>query len=87
MYKAITRSRWWRLPDSVWDLMEPMLPKREARDHCEWVVLPGSRRQAMNGIFFALRTGCQWNALNETGVCSSSMAPSAVSAVAQGQGL
>jgi transposase len=26
----------------------------------------------MNGIFFVLRTGCQWNALNETGICSSS---------------
>ena len=29
-------------------------------------------RQAMDGIFFVLRTGCQWNALNETGICSSS---------------
>jgi putative transposase len=29
-------------------------------------------RKAMNGIFFALRTGYQWNALNETGICSSS---------------
>jgi putative transposase len=28
----------------------------------------------MNGIVFVLRTGCQWNALNETGICSSSTA-------------
>lgn len=28
----------------------------------------------MNGIFFVLKTGCQWNALNETDICSSSTA-------------
>ena len=31
-------------------------------------------RKAMDAIFFVLRTGCQWNALNETGICSSSAA-------------
>lgn len=31
-------------------------------------------RAAMNAIFFVLRTGCQWNALNTTGICSSSSA-------------
>lgn len=29
-------------------------------------------RDAMNAIFFVLRIGCQWNALNGTGICSSS---------------
>ncbi len=33
-----------------------------------------SNRAAMNAIFFVLRTGCQWNALNATGICSSSSA-------------
>ena len=28
----------------------------------------------MDAIFFVLRTGCQWNALNATGICSSSSA-------------
>jgi hypothetical protein len=28
----------------------------------------------MDAIFFVLRTGCQWNALNHTGICSSSSA-------------
>jgi transposase len=28
----------------------------------------------MNAILFVLRTGCQWNALNGTGICSSSSA-------------
>lgn len=30
--------------------------------------------QVMDGIFYVLRTGCQWNALNATGICSSSTA-------------
>jgi transposase len=28
----------------------------------------------MDAIFFRLRTGCQWNALSATGICSSSSA-------------
>jgi transposase len=28
----------------------------------------------MNGIFFVLRTGCQWKALDATGICSGSTA-------------
>ncbi len=28
----------------------------------------------MDAIFFVLRTGCQWNALNATSICSSSSA-------------
>jgi transposase len=31
-------------------------------------------RAAMVAIFFVLRTGCQWNALRETTICSSSSA-------------
>jgi transposase len=31
-------------------------------------------KSAMNAIFFVLKTGCQWNALNATGICSSSSA-------------
>jgi len=31
-------------------------------------------RQAMEGILFVLRTGCQWNALSRTGICSSTTA-------------
>ncbi len=33
-----------------------------------------NNRDVMNGILFVLRTGCQWNALNATGICTSSSA-------------
>jgi putative transposase len=63
----------WRIPDELWDQIEPLLPPRKlhplgchrARVH---------DRKAMDAIFFVLRTGCQWNALKDTGIGSSSSA-------------
>lgn len=63
----------WRLPQEVWQQMEPLLPARKAHPlgcHNPRV----SDRSAMNAIVFVLRTGAQWNALNATGICSSSSA-------------
>ena len=74
MNKANTPSRWWQLPDAVWERIEPLLPKRPTRDPSIGGRPPVPDRQAMNGIVFVLRTGCQWNALNATGICSSSTA-------------
>ena len=63
----------WRLPDELWARMEPLLPPRPAHPlGCHNPRVPD--RAAMDAIFFVLRTGCQWNALNETGICSSSSA-------------
>ena len=53
----------WRIPDSLWRRMEPLLPKyRRSRK--------GGRpradlRQVADGIFYVLRTGCQWKAAPE----------------------
>lgn len=53
--------------------MEPLLPPRPPHPlSCHRPRVPD--RAAMNAIFFVLRTGCQWNALNQTGICSSSSA-------------
>jgi len=63
----------WRLPDEMWEQMEPLLPARKPHPlggHNPRV----SDRAAMEAILFVLRTGCQWNALNATGICSSSSA-------------
>ena len=63
----------WRLPDELWAKMEPLLPLRPAHPlGCHNPRVPD--RSAMDAIFFVLRTGCQWNALRETGLCSSSSA-------------
>src|SRR3954464_6075570 len=63
----------WRIPDALWHRIEPLLPPRPAHPLGCHNPRVGDRR-AMDAIFFGLRTGCQWNALNATGICSSSSA-------------
>jgi transposase len=63
----------WRISDALWAQIEPLLPPPPSH---RW---GGHRprvdnRRAMDAIFFVARTGCQWNALNATGICSSSSA-------------
>lgn len=50
----------WRVPDELWDRIEPLLPKYRASKQ-------GGRpradqRQVLDGILYVLRTGCQWKA-------------------------
>ncbi len=68
-----TQDDGWRIPDELWEKMEPLLPARKPHPlGCHNPPVPP--RHAMNAILFVLRTGCQWNALNATGICSSSAA-------------
>ncbi|MBM3241433.1 transposase [Candidatus Poribacteria bacterium] len=51
----------YRIPDSLWEQIEPLLPPELPR-------LRGGRpridnRKAMEAILYAFRAGCQWNAL------------------------
>src|SRR5215203_5327631 len=63
----------WRLPDGLWAKMERLLPARPEHPlGCHNPRVPD--RAAMDAIFFVLHTGCQWNALRETTICSSSSA-------------
>src|ERR671933_1754815 len=63
----------WRLPDALWAQMAPLLPPRPQHPlGCHNPRVPD--RAVMDAIFFVLRTGCQWNALKETRICSSSSA-------------
>ncbi len=68
------KSRWFRVPEALWKKVEPPLPKRKKRDPSLGGRPPAPNRRALDGIFFVLRAGCRWNALNETGICSSSTA-------------
>lgn len=71
--KENTSSRF-RISDVVWDRIEPLLPARVNPHPRGGGRRPVPNRDAMDAIFFVLRTGCQWNALNETGICNSSSA-------------
>lgn len=67
------RAKAWRIPDVLWARIEPLLPTRKKHPlGCHRPRVPD--RIALDAIFFVLRTGCQWNALNATGICSSSSA-------------
>lgn len=63
----------WRIPDALWERIVPLLPPRKPHPlgcHRPRV----DDRKAMDAIFFVLRTGCQWGALDATGICSHSAA-------------
>lgn len=63
------------IPDALWHEIEPLIPRHRPKKHPLGMTRPRvPDRDAMNAIFFVLKTGCQWNALNETGICSSSSA-------------
>jgi transposase len=50
----------WRIPDEMWERMEMLLPKPRRSRKGGRPRLP--LRQVADGIFYVLRTGCQWKA-------------------------
>ena len=68
MASAAKKDRW-RVSDQVWEEMQRFLPLRKPHPlGCHRPRVPD--RSAMNAILFVLRTGCQWAALDATGICS-----------------
>ena len=49
-----------RMPDAMWERIEVLLPKRRRRKVGGRPPLPW--RLVIDGIFYVLRTGCQWKA-------------------------
>ena len=64
----------YQISDELWGKIQPLLPP-----HVNTHRFGGGRpraddRKCMNAIWFVLRTGCQWDALDATGICPSSTA-------------
>jgi putative transposase len=64
----------WRIPDELWEAISWILP-----EHKNTHRFGGGRprtpdRVCMDAIFFVLRTGCQWKALDATKFCPGSTA-------------
>jgi len=69
----VSRDDGWRMPDWLWERVEPLLPEPPSHPlGCHNPRVPD--RDAMDAILLVLRTGMQWNALDATGPCSSSSA-------------
>ena len=61
----VSRDDGWRMPDWLWERIEPLLPARPFHPlGCHNPRVPD--RDAMDAILLVLRTGMQWNALNAT---------------------
>ena len=63
-----------QISDELWEVLEPLIPHRVNTHR-----FGGGRprvpdRTCANGIFYVLHTGCQWKALDATGICSGSTA-------------
>ena len=64
----------YRVADELWGVLQPLVPVHE-NHHC----FGGGRprvpdRQCADAIFYVLRTGCQWGALDATELCRHSPA-------------
>ena len=56
----------WRVPDELWGQMELLLPVRVNTHRFGGGRPRRSDRDCADAIFFVLRTGCQWKALDAT---------------------
>jgi transposase len=60
--------------DELWDQFKACIEPRVNTHRFGGGRPPADDRVCLAGILFVLRTGCQWNALNATGICPSSTA-------------
>ncbi len=63
-----------RLSDALREKMKPFLPEHKNTHRFGGGRPRKSDRACMDAIYFVLRTGCQWKALDETGICAGSTA-------------
>jgi transposase len=62
------------IPDFIWEEMKQIIPKPIDNHPLKCHRKRIDDRKAMSGIFFVLKTGCQWSALDDTGICKHSVA-------------
>jgi len=60
----------WELSNQLWERLKPLIPERPSRDPNKTFQRksgvgrkPAEQRKTLGGIFYVLRTGCQWNAV------------------------
>lgn len=63
-----------RIPDYMWEEMKQIIPKPKDNHPLGCHKPRIDDRKVMDGILFVLRTGCQWKALDYTGICKHSVA-------------
>ena len=64
----------YQVSDEVWEMIKAYIPKHERKDPSKGGRPRVDDRKVFDAILFVAKTGIQWNALNATGICSSSTA-------------
>jgi transposase len=72
--RRVTMAGIFRIPDAMWERIEPLIPAPGKVHPFGGGASRIPDRVVFDAIFFVLRTGCQWRALNAAGICSSSTA-------------
>lgn len=72
--KIIVEDDGWRIPDFMWEEMKQIIPKPIDNHPLKCHKKRIDNRKAMDGIYFVMRTGCQWKALDSTAICKHSVA-------------
>ena len=62
------------IADELWNELQPLLPKHENHHRFGGGRRRVPDRECADAIFYVLRTGCQWEALNQTELCAKSTA-------------
>lgn len=60
--------------DALWEKIQPLLPVHVNRHRFGGGRPRAEDRRCFDAIYFVLRTGCQWKALDATGICPGSTA-------------
>lgn len=63
-----------RISDELWAVLEPLLPLPSKTHRFGGGRPRVDARTCANAIFYVLRTGCQWQALDQTDLCAHSTA-------------
>ena len=63
-----------RISNELWAVLAPLLPVRVNTHRFGGGRPRVSDRRCADAIFYVLRTGCQWEALNQTELCAKSTA-------------
>ena len=67
--KKRSATKKWLIPKKLWKEIEPLIPVVKNTHRFGGGRLRVPDKKAMEGIFFVLKTGVQWKALDVTGIC------------------
>src|SRR5215468_961691 len=73
-----------RISDALWSVLAPLLPIRVNTHRFGGGRPRVPERRCADAIFYVLRTGCQWQALDQTELCAHSTAHDRFQAWAEG---